>query len=335
MASVDVVVPCYNYARYLRECVDSILAQEGVDVRVLIIDDCSKDETPAVGAELAARNSRVEFRRHAVNQRNIATYNEGLMGWAKADYCTLVSADDMLVPGSLARAARVLDAHPEVGLVYGRVIKHYDGNPVPQPAISGSACAYKVYPGLEWLENLVRDHGHGIVTPEVVVRTRIQHQVGGYNPELPHSGDIELWIRFALTGSIAYLEADQAVYRQHGTNMHIERDGAVLNVLTDRRNAFRLGFAALGNGKPEHQRLEELGYHCLATHALWKACQAFDTKASAGLPYKELLAFALETHPPVRSLRIYWTLRLRMLLGRHGWRAMRRLAFWKRDTAAA
>jgi glycosyltransferase involved in cell wall biosynthesis len=335
MASVDVVVPCYNYARYLRDCVGSILTQEGVDVRVLIIDDCSKDETPEVGAELAASDSRVEFRRHAVNQRNIATYNEGLMGWAKADYCTLVSADDMLVPGSLARATRVLDAHPEVGLAYGRVIKHYDGKPLPQPKITSTECSYKVYPGLEWLENLIKDHGHGIVTPEVVVRTRVQHQVGGYNPQLPHSGDIELWTRFALTGAIAYLDAEQAIYRQHGTNMHIERDSAILNVLTDRRNAFRLGFAACGDGRPEHRRLEELSNHCLAAHALWKACHAFDYDQSARLPYRDLLAFAREVYPRSRTWRIYWTLRLRMLFGQGGWRTVRRLAFWKNRAVPA
>ena len=49
MSSVDVVVPCYNYARYLETCVSSVLDQEGVDVRVLIIDDASSDRSAEVG----------------------------------------------------------------------------------------------------------------------------------------------------------------------------------------------------------------------------------------------------------------------------------------------
>ena len=49
-----------------------------VDVRVLIIDDASTDDTPEVAAALAAEDARVEFRRHAVNRGHIATYNEGL-----------------------------------------------------------------------------------------------------------------------------------------------------------------------------------------------------------------------------------------------------------------
>src|SRR6185437_3108423 len=99
-----VVIPCYNYGRYLRECVHSVLSQAGADVRVLILDDCSRDATPEIGAALAAEDSRVEYRRHAVNRGHIATYNEGLIGWAAAEYCMLLSADDLLTPSALSRA---------------------------------------------------------------------------------------------------------------------------------------------------------------------------------------------------------------------------------------
>ena len=54
MTTVDVVIPCYNYARYLRGCVESVLSQPDVSVRVLVIDDASSDETSEVGQELAA-----------------------------------------------------------------------------------------------------------------------------------------------------------------------------------------------------------------------------------------------------------------------------------------
>ena len=73
----------------------------GVDVRVLIIDDASTDDTPQVGQTLASTDSRVQFRRHDANKGHIATYNEGLLGWAAARYSLLLSADDALVPGAL------------------------------------------------------------------------------------------------------------------------------------------------------------------------------------------------------------------------------------------
>src|SRR4051812_8374346 len=100
MSRVDVITPCYKYGRFLRRCVQSALDQQGVDVRVLILDDASPDNTPDVAAELLKEDSRVQYRRHAVNQGHIATYNEGL-NWASGDYLLLLGADDLLTPGAL------------------------------------------------------------------------------------------------------------------------------------------------------------------------------------------------------------------------------------------
>src|SRR5215472_24892 len=121
MVRVDVIVPCYNYGDLLEACVTSVLSQQEVEVRVLIMDDASTDTTPEVGRCLAAREPRVEYRRHDVNHGHIATYNEALDN-VTGDYCMILSADDMLTPGALMRATHLMDAHPEVGLTYGRDI---------------------------------------------------------------------------------------------------------------------------------------------------------------------------------------------------------------------
>src|SRR5947209_17169762 len=112
MSRVDVIVPCYNYGHFLRECVGSVLVQKNVDVRVLIIDDASKDNTGDVATEIAREDGRVEFRHHMSNWGHIATYNEGL-AWSDGDYTLLLSADDLLTPGSLLRSTRLMDSHPE------------------------------------------------------------------------------------------------------------------------------------------------------------------------------------------------------------------------------
>jgi glycosyltransferase involved in cell wall biosynthesis len=104
MSRVDVVVPCYNYGRFLRECVHSALSQEGVAVRVLIVDDCSPDDSEAVGRQLAAEDPRVEYRRNPVNRGHITTYNSAF-DWLRAEYTSFLSADDLLTPGALRRAA--------------------------------------------------------------------------------------------------------------------------------------------------------------------------------------------------------------------------------------
>jgi glycosyltransferase involved in cell wall biosynthesis len=188
MRSVDVVVPCYNYARYLGACVHSALSQAAVDVRVLVIDDCSSDDTPAVGLALAASDRRVEYRRHPVNRGHIATYNEGLMGWSSGDYVVLLSADDLLAPGSLGRAAAIMESDHRVGMVYGRALHFRSEQDIPQ--VRARRWRYRRWPGTDWIERMAR-RGHNVISsPEVMVRGSVQREVGGYRTELPHTGDL-------------------------------------------------------------------------------------------------------------------------------------------------
>src|ERR1700674_1005784 len=122
MSSFDVIVPCYRYGHFLRECVESVLAQSISGVRILILDDASPDNTAEVAAELARQDSRVTFVRHITNKGHIATYNEGIE-WASADYMLLLSADDYLLSGALSASAKLMDDHPEVGFTFGKVVE--------------------------------------------------------------------------------------------------------------------------------------------------------------------------------------------------------------------
>ena len=88
---------------------ESVLSQAVENVRILIIDDASPDNTAEVAADLVREDSRVTFVRHTINKGHIATYNEWIE-WASADYMLLLSADDYLLPGALSRAANLLDA---------------------------------------------------------------------------------------------------------------------------------------------------------------------------------------------------------------------------------
>ena len=216
MTGVDVVVPCFNYGRYLDWCVGTLLNQAGVRVRVLIIDDASDDDTPEVGRRLAAGDSRVEFRRHEKNAGHIATYNEGLLGWASAEFSLLISADDGLAPGALERAARLMTERPDVGMTYGMATIITDEHG-PGPADSVSA-EHRIVTGPQYLEHCCRA-GNAVPTPTAVVRTELQHRLGGYRSELPHSGDVEMWMRFALHAPVGVLRAVQAYYRHHERSM--------------------------------------------------------------------------------------------------------------------
>ena len=89
MATVDIVIPCYNYGRFLEGCVNSVLSQSISDIRVLIIDDASSDGSQAIGEALAASDARVSFISHPKNRGHIKTYNEGI-DWLELDYFLLL-----------------------------------------------------------------------------------------------------------------------------------------------------------------------------------------------------------------------------------------------------
>ncbi|GLR97738.1 MULTISPECIES: glycosyltransferase [Bradyrhizobium] len=214
MAKIDIFVPCYNYGRFLRACVDSVLEQSVRDLRVLIIDDASSDDSLSVAKELAQADSRVSVIAHPENRGHIRTYNEGIE-WTAADYCLLLSADDLLVGGALERAVEIMDANPDIVLTYGDCIAWHDD--LPFPVIEPSQ--KYTWTRHDLLGEMCATSMNTVPTPTAIVRTRVQKAIGGYRPSLPHAGDLEMWLRFAASGSVARINAVQAIYRKHSTAM--------------------------------------------------------------------------------------------------------------------
>jgi glycosyltransferase involved in cell wall biosynthesis len=216
---IDVFIPCYNYGGFLYQSVNSVLSQVGVDVRALVIDDASPDNTAEVAAALAREDPRVTVIRHSTNKGHINTYNEGIE-WASADYMLLLSADDYLLPGALRRAAELMNAHPEVGFTFGNVIELIDGNEWPLESVikPTNDSGQRILDGRELIE-LTGAEGNQVVTCSAVVRTGLQKLLGGYREELTHAGDMEMWLRFAAHASVGFIFAHQGVYRRHDASM--------------------------------------------------------------------------------------------------------------------
>jgi glycosyltransferase involved in cell wall biosynthesis len=318
-SSVSVLIPCYRYGNFLEECAASVLdEQEGVDVRVLIIDDASPDESAEVAHKIAARDHRVEVVVHGTNQGNIATFNEGLLEWADGDYCVLLSADDRLTPGALRRSVELLDANPGVGFVYGHALWCVEGTPLA--AARTSVRGWSVWPGASWLEHRFRQAENPIISPEVVVRTSLQQRVGGYDPELPKAADMEMFMRLAASANVGFVRGvDQAYYRVHGNNM-----SAAVSPLMDlrqRRSVFEVVLDRYGSELPDPKRLSATVHHRLGREALWAAAGVYDrvplrrnrlTRRVLGTSadeeradLEELLAFAVDCWPEATGQKVY------------------------------
>jgi len=316
--TVSVVVPCHDYGRYLELCVTSVLRQHGVDLDVVIIDDASSDDTRAICDRLVAHDPRVRCIRHAVCRGHVATFNEGLAA-ATGDYVVLLSADDALVPGALARAARFLDDTPSVGMVYGHPV-FFAAEPLPRPR-RGHGTRH-VRSGADWIARRCRAGTNCIASPEVMMRRRTLDEVGGFDPELPITGDLELWLRIAARADVGYLAGvDQAYYRRHPASMY--RSGhRVVGDLEARRAAFTTFFAGAGRDLPDAERRETQARIALAEEALWKASRAYDRGRVDATPIGPLMYFAATTWPRTGDLHNAARLRRRIQLGESMSRAL-------------
>jgi hypothetical protein len=317
-ALVKVIVPCYRYGEVLEGCIESVLRQEGVDVGVLIVDDCSPDDTPAVARRLAQGDERVEYRRHERNAGLIATANEGLEWAGDSDYVVLLSADDMLVPGSLLRAVSVMESRPGVGMVYGHA--QYFESDRPLPRFGRNWRGTKIWSGADWIGLRCRSGHNCISSPEVVVRTSVQQEAGYYDPACSHASDLNMWLRIAAVSDVAYVKgAAQALYRVHPDSMYRSMLGSGPMVdLAERRGAFSRFFDGAGAPLSDLPRWRSMVAKALARQALWQASRAYDrgeVDGAGAVPVDELVAFALETCPDARRLREWWGLELRQRIG--------------------
>jgi hypothetical protein len=311
---VTVVVPAYNYGRFLPECASSALTQEGVEVRVIIVDDCSTDDTALVTAELTALDSRVSVIRHDQNRGHIPSVNDGLER-VETEYLVKLDADDLLAPGSLARSTALLEAHPNVGFVYGRPA-HFSGA-VPK-ARRARTRSWSIWPGREWVAARCRQGDNVISQPEVVMRTDRLRRLGSVCAELPHTSDLHQWLRLASIGDVGRINGPvQAYYRVHDQSMQRTVHSGELLRFRGRRAAFEAAFEAEAGALEGAEELREMFKRSLAEGALECACHRYDRgrTEAGGNSTDEIVAFALDIWPAARRLPDWRALEDRRAVG--------------------
>jgi glycosyltransferase involved in cell wall biosynthesis len=245
---VSFVIASYNYARFVGQTIDSLLAQTFDNLEVIVIDDCSPDNSREI-LQRFATEPRVRLVFHAHNQGNIRTYNEGL-AMARGEFIGIVGSDDYaLRADAVARQVAVFDAHPKVGFVYAAhtyVDEHSRPFRVFQP----------------WSDDYIRDglaefrdlaFRNYVPHTGTLVRRVCHDQLGDYNLGLPHAGDWELWLRVAGRYRVGYIADPLYAYRIHGGNMSVARHSPA-HANGEIKLAIERGFDALPADAPADLR---------------------------------------------------------------------------------
>jgi glycosyltransferase involved in cell wall biosynthesis len=148
--TVAVIIPCYNHASFLREAIDSVLAQTHPASEIIVVDDGSSDDP----ASVVENYHDVRFIRQQ-NQGLSAARNIGLMA-AESEKIIFLDADDRLLPEAIRSGLGCFAGSPNAGFVYGghrRVTK--DGRP-SSPELSQQAVGFD--DGSHQLAPLHRDY---------------------------------------------------------------------------------------------------------------------------------------------------------------------------------
>jgi glycosyltransferase involved in cell wall biosynthesis len=211
---VSVCMPTYNYARYLSEAIESVLAQDFSDFELLVIDDCSTDDTRAVVQSYAASDDRVVF---SVNEKNLGMVENWNLCLARArgEYVKFLFGDDILArPDALGSMVACLDSDREVSLVGSpRNLIDDDSRFLDTLSYLPSGA---ILPGTEIISRCLLDQRNQnlIGEPSVVMFRRVQ-ALRGFNRQYRQLVDLEMWFHLLEQGKYAHLDKPLSSFRIH------------------------------------------------------------------------------------------------------------------------
>ena len=204
---LSVAMSVYDGERFLAEAIDSILAQSFGNFEFLILDDGSRDSSPAILADFAARDRRIRLIRRE-NRGLVASLNQ-LLAEARAPLVARMDADDVALPTRFARQIAFLDAHLDYGVIGSRC-----------DDIDAEGAPYAIRPSLhptthEGFLAAIASQEPLLCHPSVMYRREIVLAVGGYHAAFRHCEDLDLWLRLASVTRLASLEEPLLRYRHY------------------------------------------------------------------------------------------------------------------------
>ena len=217
---VSVVLPFFDSSRFMRECVDSVLAQTYADWELILVDDGSSDDSSAIAREYVERHpERVRCIEHPGREnRGISASRNLGVRHARGEYVAELDADDVWLPDKLARLVPELEAHPEVGMVYGNSLWWYgwtgepgdaarDHLPVMDPTGGPSD-------GADVLLRQLRGKTASPCPSAVLLRKSLVERVGGSEAQFRGTHeDIVLYAKLLLAAKVIVLDGWWDRYR--------------------------------------------------------------------------------------------------------------------------
>jgi len=221
-ARVSVCIPTHNGGRFVAEAVASVLAQDGVDMEVLVVDDASQDDTLDIVRSFA--DPRIRIHRNEERRGIPGNWNRCLE-IASGDFINIFHQDDVMLPGNLESKAGLLASDPSVSFVHSAIellvepsAEEQAGHWVDRSDRDFTADGQAYFRKLYLSDNL-------ICAPAVVARRRSLVDLGGFDESVGFTPDYEMWLRLCVEGRVGFLSRPLIRYRWHDANASLAYRG--------------------------------------------------------------------------------------------------------------
>jgi len=201
MVMVSVLMTAYNREQLIIEAIESVLSTTFSNYELIIVDDCSTDNTYQVAKKYEALDNRVRVYR---NEYNLGDYNNRNKAaeYATGKYLKYIDSDDLMYPYTLQILVDYMEQHPEAGFGLASIPPLHQ--PYPQ----------LLSPRETYLEHFFK-YGHFDRSPgSSIIRRECFEQIGGFTGER-HVGDIQLWYALARNYSMLKVPRDLVWVRDH------------------------------------------------------------------------------------------------------------------------
>ncbi|MEX2160791.1 MAG: glycosyltransferase family 2 protein [Anaerolineales bacterium] len=206
---VSIVTPSYNQAPYLEAAMQSVFGQDYSAIEYIVIDGASTDGSPA----LIKRNApKLAYWISVPDRGQTDAINKGFAE-ATGKYMAWLNADDRLQPNAVREAVEYLEAHPDVGMVYGGA----DYIDTTGRVVGRFPAAQTDYPRLR------RGYVH-IPQQATFWRADLWGRVGPLDPSFTFAMDYDLWVRLAKISQLQYVPRQWAQFRLHAGSKTIQND---------------------------------------------------------------------------------------------------------------
>ena len=229
---VTVRIPSYNHEKYIPACIESVLNQTFTDFEIVIVDDCSTDNSvevirgfqdPRIKLEVLTRNSGM----------NVAV--ERCMQLSSGKYVANLSSDDLWAPTKLEQQVAFLEQHPEFDAVFTQVqIVGEDGNALSARHFASPFDNENRSPE-EWLRRFFY-YGNSLCNPSVMIRRKVYEKFGYQDKRFISLSDFDLWVKLSFEHRFWILEQQLTMFRIRDNGMNLSAN----NPPNRRRQQFEL-----------------------------------------------------------------------------------------------